>query len=120
MNHPLLQLSSVTKSLGAVCALKGVSFDLRASASGQPGGLPEISRGLSAATPPENIRKTNCTPEGCKNNSHINTHRFERERASSTPSGCISVLLALRGYRRRRLYPRLISVNPPGSTINII
>src|SRR6266540_2670225 len=27
--NPLLQLSTVTKSFGAVCALKGVSFDLR-------------------------------------------------------------------------------------------
>jgi hypothetical protein len=25
----------------------------------------EISRGLSAATPPESIRKTHRTPEGC-------------------------------------------------------
>ncbi|HEY0550840.1 MAG TPA: sugar ABC transporter ATP-binding protein, partial [Verrucomicrobiae bacterium] len=30
MTAPLLQLTSVTKSFGAVCALKGVSFDLRA------------------------------------------------------------------------------------------
>ena len=30
MNAPLLQLTSVTKSFGAVRALKGVSFDLRA------------------------------------------------------------------------------------------
>ncbi len=30
MTTPLLQLTSVTKSFGAVCALKGVSFDLRA------------------------------------------------------------------------------------------
>ena len=30
MSAPLLQLTSVTKSFGAVRALKGVSFDLRA------------------------------------------------------------------------------------------
>jgi hypothetical protein len=29
MTSPLLQLTSVTKSFGSVCALKGVSFDLR-------------------------------------------------------------------------------------------
>ena len=27
--------------------------------------VPEISRGLSAATPPETVRITQCTPEGC-------------------------------------------------------
>ena len=62
-------LTSVTKSFGAVCARRGMSFDLRAGASGQPEGLPEISRGLSVATPPESVRKTSCTPEGCENRS---------------------------------------------------
>ena len=65
----VLQLTSVTKSFGAVRTLKGVSFDLRAGAPGQPGRLPDISRGLSAATPPEPVRKTSRTPEGCQNHS---------------------------------------------------
>ena len=55
MAAALLQLTSVTKSFGAVRALKGVSCDLRAGAPGQPGGLPAFSRGLSAATPPEPV-----------------------------------------------------------------
>jgi hypothetical protein len=67
----LLQLTSVTKSFRAVPAFKGVSFDLRACAPGQPGGLPDISRGLSAATPPEPVRKTARIPEGCQNRSTL-------------------------------------------------
>jgi len=35
----LLQLTHVTKCFGAVRALRGVSFDLRAAAQSQPGGL---------------------------------------------------------------------------------
>ena len=45
----LLQLTAVTKSFGAVRALEGVSFGLRTGVPGQPGGLPDISRGLSTA-----------------------------------------------------------------------
>jgi len=63
----LLQLTSVTESFGVVRMLKGVSFDLRAGDDGQPGGLPEISRGLRVATPPKLVRKTSRTPEGCQN-----------------------------------------------------
>src|SRR5690349_19198773 len=66
-----LQLTLVTKSFGAVRVLKGVSFDLWARAHGQPEGLPDISRGLSAATPPESIRKTSRIPEGCQNRSML-------------------------------------------------
>ncbi len=44
MTAPLLQLTSIIKSFGAVRALKGVSFDLRAGAPGQPAGLPDGSR----------------------------------------------------------------------------
>src|SRR5688572_32368341 len=66
-----LQLTAITKSFGAVRALRGVSFDLRAGALGQPEGLPDISRGLSAATPPEPVRKTARTPEGCQDRSTL-------------------------------------------------
>jgi len=41
---PLLQLTSVTKSFGAVRALKGVSFDLRAGALGHREAVPYGSR----------------------------------------------------------------------------
>ena len=51
----LLQLGSVTISVGAERAL------------GQPGGLPDISRGLSASDTPGMPSKTNRTPEGCQN-----------------------------------------------------
>ena len=33
---------------------------------GQPGGLPDSSRGLSVATPPDRATKRNRTPEGCQ------------------------------------------------------
>jgi hypothetical protein len=75
----LLQLSAVTNSFGAVRALQGVSFDLWAGAPGQPGGLPEISRGLSAATPPERHPKTRRTPEGCQNRSVYPSSNHRRE-----------------------------------------
>ncbi len=35
------------------------------SSAGQAGGLSDISRGLSAATPPDSVPKINRTPEGC-------------------------------------------------------
>jgi len=67
MVQPLLQLTSVTRSFGAVRALKGMSPDLRPGASSQPGGLPDISRGLSASdtpgTPPENEPHPGGVPE---------------------------------------------------------
>src|SRR6266699_6914719 len=37
----------------------------------QPGGLPDISRGLSATKPPEHGRETNRTLEGCQNSSAV-------------------------------------------------
>jgi hypothetical protein len=39
-----LKFTDTTGSFDTVCALKGVSFDLRTTAPGQPGGLPEGSR----------------------------------------------------------------------------
>jgi hypothetical protein len=33
---------------------------------GQPGGLPDSSRGLSVATPPDRVAKQDRTPEGCQ------------------------------------------------------
>src|SRR2546425_7177443 len=51
----LLQLGSVTISVGAE------------RASGQPGGLPDISRGLSASDTPGTPSERNRTPEGCQN-----------------------------------------------------
>ncbi len=70
------ELTSVTKSFGAVRALKGVSFDLRA---GQPGGLPDISRGLSQRHPRNAVRKTSRTPEGCQNRSAFPSRNHRRE-----------------------------------------
>src|SRR5688572_17867464 len=71
MSGSLLLLTSVTKFFGAVRALKGVSFDLRPGVPHQPGGLPDISRGLSAATPPDPVRKMARIPEGCQNRSTL-------------------------------------------------
>src|SRR5262245_11003470 len=62
MTALLLQLTSVTKSFGAVRALKDVSPELRAHTGSQPGGLPDISRGLSAATPSVFVWNSNSTP----------------------------------------------------------
>ena len=104
-----------TKSFGAVRTLEGVPFDLRAGPPGEPGGLPDISRGLSAATPPEPVRITTGTPERCQ------------IRSTSTPrTHCDESLAPLRGafpFRRipgvsprcARLNPRLISARPPVS-----
>ena len=79
MSAPLLQLTAVTKSFGAVRALKGVSFDLRAGDPGQPGGLPDISRGLSTATPPVAGRNAYRTPEGCQNRRASADSKHRRE-----------------------------------------
>ena len=49
MSVPFLQLLSSMSFLGAVRALRGVSSDLHAGANSQPGGLPDISRGLSGS-----------------------------------------------------------------------
>src|SRR5512134_3478952 len=73
MTAPLLQLASVTKSFGAVYALRGVSFALRAGVPSQPGELSDISRGLSTATPPVAVSKKSRTPEGCQNRSGFRT-----------------------------------------------
>ena len=40
----------------------------------QPGGLPDISRGLSASDTPGPPSKTNCTLEGCQNCTPIEWH----------------------------------------------
>ena len=86
-------------------------FDVREDASCQPERLPEISRGLSAATPPDSIAKSHCTPEGCQ---RFIIHPFQHLHASGTPSGCFSILPTNREYRRGLLNPRLISSNPSG------
>jgi hypothetical protein len=59
---------------------------------GQPGGLPDISRGLSASATPGTPSKRNRTPEGCQNLSR--NHFLE-----SPPPGCITIALAVRGCR---------------------
>src|SRR5689334_12392527 len=53
--------------------------DLRAGAAGQPGGLPNISRGLSAAIPPELVRKTSRTPKGGQNRSLFTSRNYRPE-----------------------------------------
>ena len=58
MTAPLLQITSVAKSFRTVPALMDVGPAI------QPGGLPDISRGLSAATPPVAVPKASRTPEG--------------------------------------------------------
>ncbi len=83
MTGQLLQLTSVTKSFCAVRALKGASFDLRAGAPGQPGGLPAISRGLSAATPPEPVPLTSRTPAGCQSRPVVRALNQHRESPAS-------------------------------------
>lgn len=52
-------------TITAMLPAKTDAHEVMAAALGQPGGLPEISRGLSAATPPERVPKTTRTPEGC-------------------------------------------------------
>src|SRR5262245_24093158 len=68
---PLLHLTRVTKFCGAINALRGLSFELWARAPSQPGGLPDISRGLSVSDTPGTPSKTNRTPEGCQNSSEL-------------------------------------------------
>jgi rhamnose transport system ATP-binding protein len=51
--------------IAAMLPGKSDAHEVMAAALGQAGGLSEISRGLSAATPPESNHKTNRTPEGC-------------------------------------------------------
>ena len=88
MTVPLHQLASATKSFGAMRALLGVSFDLRAGAPGQPGGLPEISRGLSAATPPVAARNKIPHPGGVPESFGVSRAPIYW-RISGTPPGCI-------------------------------
>jgi rhamnose transport system ATP-binding protein len=52
-------------TIAAMLPGKSDAHEVMSSALGQAGGLSEISRGLSAATPPESNHKTNRTPEGC-------------------------------------------------------
>jgi hypothetical protein len=95
---PLLQLTSVTKSFGAVRALKVGSFDLRAGAPGQPGGLPAISRGLSAATPPEPGPLTSRTPAGCQSRPVVRALNQHRE-SPALHQGAFQLPLLTGGYR---------------------
>ena len=54
------------------CKLMGAAFEVYneqgygLAERPQSGGLPEISRGLSASDTPETPSKTNGTPEGCQ------------------------------------------------------
>ena len=99
MTSPLLQLISVAKIFDALRALEDMSLELRAHAPGQPGGLPDISRGLSAATPPVPIRNRNRTPEGCQN--RLMVSRSSVVVALWHPSGVREIHLSTdRGYRR--------------------
>src|SRR6266542_759516 len=93
MSAPLLQLTSASKSFGAVRALHRVWFDLRADAPGQPGGLPEISRGLSAATPPVTDGRIR-TPEGCQNRSTISPCLHRRGSLAPLRGAIISCALS--------------------------
>jgi rhamnose transport system ATP-binding protein len=52
-------------TIAAMLPGKSDAHEVMSAALGQAGGLSEISRGLSAATPPESNHKTNRTPEGC-------------------------------------------------------
>ena len=104
MIGPLLQLTDVTKSFGAVRALRGVSFDLQAGAPSQPGGLQDISRGLSNSDTPGTPSKTNRTPEGCQNRPPIPCRRLTTANLWH-PSGVREICLS--GYRGcRRCAPR--------------
>src|SRR5438034_735621 len=96
MTAALLQLTHVAKSFGAVRARKDVSFDQRADAPGQPGGLPDISRGLSASDIPGTPSKTNLTPEGWQNRAPIPCRRHTIAHLGH-PSGVREICLS--GYR---------------------
>jgi len=111
-----LQLTSVTKSFGSPRALNSVLFDLRAGAPGQPEGLPDISRGLSAATPPEHRPKTTRTPEGCQNRSSVTSRNHRSESLAPLRGASYSVLYPWVSPRVARLNPRLISARPPVSS----
>ena len=56
------------KLMGALHQLGSATISVSAErASGQPGGLPELSRGSSASDTPGTPSKRNRTPEGCQN-----------------------------------------------------
>ena len=80
----LLQLKQFTKSFATV------------RTPWQPGGLPDISRGLSASDTPGTPLRTNRTPDGCQN---CSAFAQPSARNSATPPGCIPIALAVRGYR---------------------
>jgi hypothetical protein len=64
MTAPLLQLTSVTKSFGAVRVLNGVAFDLRTDTPGQPGGLPDGSRRSQRSADLRSTPRTRPHPNG--------------------------------------------------------
>ena len=104
MTSPLLQLISVAKIFDALRALEDMSLELRAHAPGQPGGLPDISRGLSASDTPGTPSKTNRTPEGWQNRAPIPYRRHTIAHLGH-PSGVREICLS--GYRGcRRCAPR--------------
>jgi len=81
----------------------------------QPGGLPDISRGLSASDTPGTPSKTNRTLEGCQNSSVWPLRNQLLE--SLAPLQGASSLPPLSGVSPHsvRLNPRLMSAKPSGS-----
>ena len=109
-----LQLTDDTKSYCALRALKRVSSDLQAGAPTQPGGLPDISRGLSASDTPGMPSKTNRTPEGCQNRPPIPCRRLNTANLWH-PSGVREIRLSgYRGCRRRAPQPPANVWQPSG------
>src|SRR6185503_7896806 len=64
----------------------------------QPGGLPEISRGLSASDTPRNTVEQEPHPGGVPELFRVLAPR-PTARTSGTLSGCIPIALAVRGCR---------------------
>jgi hypothetical protein len=111
---PLLEIASATKAFGGVRALKDAWFNLRAVPPGQPGGLPDISRGLSAATPPVAVRKRSRTPKGCQNFAFHSPNHPPESLAPLRGAGHLFVGLPGVSSRSAFLNPRLISGSPSG------
>jgi hypothetical protein len=82
----------------------------------QPGGLPDISRGLSASDTPGTLLKTKCTLEGCQSCAPPAWRSFTTANLrSGTPPGCGRFFRPVTGGVVAALLDlRLISGNPPG------
>ena len=98
MTAPLLQLTSVTKSFGAVRALKGVSFDLRAGDPGQARRAARNEPGVERSDTPGGRPQNVPHPGGVPESSGV-SHADLLERISGTPPGCIPIVLVIRGCR---------------------